>query len=344
MKAVRIHEHGGADRLRYESAPDPELRSAKSAVVKLRAASVNAVDILTRRGPTASTLAFPHVIGSDGAGTVIDVDPRITNLSPGDNVCFYPALACGRCDCCLQGSEYLCGEMRFLGEHEHGTYAECITVPVRNCFPVPRGCTFEDAAALPIAYLTVWRMLLTQVRVRPGEYVLILGNGNVAAAALQVAVRVGARVILASSSDDKIAKAKCLGAEYGVNYTTSGFDKAVRSLTGKRGVDVVVDSVGGDTWLKSLASLAKGGRLVTCGAAAGIKAATDVRRIFWNHLSVFGSTLGSREEFQQLLNFVEATQLKPNIDRVFPLAQAAQAHEYIEERKPFGKVVLRMDA
>jgi NADPH:quinone reductase-like Zn-dependent oxidoreductase len=173
---------------------------------------------------------------------------------------------------------------------------------------------------------------------------LVLGGGGVAAAALQLAVHIGARVLASSSSDDKIAKAKSRGAEHGVNYTRADFAREVRSITGKRGVDVVVDCVGGETWIKSLVALAKGGRLVTCGATAGVHAQTDVRRIFWNHLKIFGSTLGSREEFQQVLNFIEATRTKPVIDGIFPLSEAAAAHHYMEERKPFGKVVLRADA
>jgi NADPH:quinone reductase-like Zn-dependent oxidoreductase len=186
-------------------------------------------------------------------------------------------------------------------------------------------------------------MLVTHVRIKPGEFVLILGSGGVATAALQMAAYIGARVMVTSSSDEKIAKAKSLGAEHGINSTKADFVKAIRSLTGKRGVDIVVDCIGGETWIKSLASLAKGGRLVTCGAAAGAHSPTDVRRIFWNHLTIFGSTLGSREEFQQLLNFIGATQTKPIVDRVFSLGEAALAHQYMEERKPFGKVVLRMD-
>jgi NADPH:quinone reductase-like Zn-dependent oxidoreductase len=344
MRAIRIHEHGGVDRLRYERAPDPEIGSAQNAVVKLCAASLNAVDIRTRRGPTATELAFPHIIGGDGAGIVIEVGRGVTNVRPGDKVCLYPGQGCGRCEFCLHGSEYLCPRMTFLGEREHGTYAEYITVPARNCFLAPCGLTFEEAAALPLVYLTVWRMLVTQVRIKPGERVLILGSGGVAAAALQLALRIGAHVIVTSSNDDKIAKAKSFGAEHGINYRNADFNKATRSLTGKRGVDVVVDCIGGDAWIKSLASLAKGGRLVICGATAGTQSPTDVRRIFWNHLSVFGSTLGSREEFQQLLNFIDATHTKPIIDRVFALGEAALAHQHVEERKSFGKVVLRMDA
>ncbi len=343
MRAIRIHQHGGAEQLRYERAPDARLSSPHDAIVKLCAASLNAIDIQTRRGPVVSELAFPHILGGDGAGVVVEIGDRVTNVSPGDQVCLYPGKGCGECEFCASGRDYLCTRMAILGERDDGTYAEYITVPARNCFPVPCGLAFEEAAALPLVYLTVWRMLITRVRIKPGEHVLILGGGGVATAALQLAAHVGARVIITSSSDDKIAKARSLGAEHGINYAKSEFDKVTRSLTGKRGVDVVVDCIGGDTWIKSLASLAKGGRLVTCGAAGGAHAPTDVRRIFWNHLSLFGSTLGSREEFRQLLNFMETTQIKPMIDRVFPLSEAALAHQYVEERKSFGKVVLRTD-
>ncbi len=343
MRAIRIHQHGGAEQLCYERAPDARLSSPHDAVVKLCAASLNAIDIQTRRGPTANELAFPHILGGDGAGVVVAIGDRVTNVSPGDQVCLYPGKGCGECEFCASGRDYLCARMVILGEREDGTYAEYVAVPARNCFPMPGGLAFEEAAALPLVYLTVWRMLITQVQLKPGEHVLILGGGAVATAALQLATRMGARVILTSSSDSKIAKAKSLGAEHGINYAKTDFDKATRALTGKRGVDVVVDCIGGNTWIKSLACLAKGGRLVTCGAAGGAHSPTDVRRIFWNHLSLFGSTLGSREEFQKLLNFVESTHTKPIIDRIFSLTEAAMAHQYMEERKSFGKVVLRMD-
>jgi NADPH:quinone reductase-like Zn-dependent oxidoreductase len=187
-------------------------------------------------------------------------------------------------------------------------------------------------------------MLITHAAIKPGEYVLILGGGGIAAAALQLALHIGARVIISSGSDDKIAAAIALGAEHGIKYTRADFIPEVRSLTGKRGVDLVVDCIGGETWLKSLAALAKGGRLVTCGAAAGAQSQTDVRRIFWNHLKIFGSSLGSREEFQQVLNFLAATQAKPIIAKIFALSEAAAAHRFMEERKPFGKIVLRVDS
>ncbi len=343
MKAIRIYEHGGADQLCYESAADPRLGSAHDAIVKLCAASLNAIDIQTRRGATANNLSFPHILGADGAGIVVEIGDRVSNISPGDKVCLYPGMGCGQCELCATGRDYLCARMAVLGERENGTYAEYVTVPARNCFSVPRGFAFAEAAAFPLVCLTAWRMLITQAKLKAGERALILGSGGVATAALQMATSIGVWATVASSSDETIAKAESLGAEHGINYTKADLAKEIRSLTGKRGVDVVVDCIGGETWIKSLASLAKGGRLVTCGAAAGAHAPTDVRRIFWNHLAVFGSTLGSREEFRQLLNFMEVTQTKPIIDRAFPLSEAALAHQYMEEEKPFGKVVLRMD-
>ena len=343
MKAICIHEHGSADKLRYEDAPDPHLTSAGDAIVKLASASLNPIDIRTRCGFTAHELSFPHILGGDGAGTIVEIGDQANHVKPGDRVCLYPASGCGHCEFCANGRDYMCAQMAILGERVNGTYAEYINVPARNCFPLPEGLRFEEAAALPIVYLTMWRMLVTHAGIKPGEYILILGGGGVAAAALQLAVHIGARVLVSSSSDDKIAKAKSWGAEHGINYARADLAREVRSVTGKRGVDVVVNCVGGETWIKSLAALVKGGRLVTCGAVAGAHSQTDVRRIFWNHLKIFGSTLGSREELQQVLNFVETTRTKPTIDRIFPLSEAAIAHQYMEERRPFGKVVLRVD-
>jgi NADPH:quinone reductase-like Zn-dependent oxidoreductase len=238
----------------------------------------------------------------------------------------------------------MCIRLRVLGEREDGTYAEYVRLPARNCFPIPRSLSLEEAAAFPLVYITLWRMLVTNAQLKPGEHVLILGiGGGVATAALQVAAHLGAHIIVTSSSDEKLERAKALGAEHGINYRTTDFPQKVRELTGKRGVDVVVDCVGGESWVKSLASLAKGGRLVTCGATTGANPQTDLRRIFWNNLTVFGSTLGSREDFRQVLNFMNSSNTRPIIDRVFPLKDAAAAQKRMEEGKQFGKIVLRMD-
>lgn len=345
MKAVRIHEHGGVEKLRYEEAPEPTLAGPNDVIIKLKAASLNHIDIWIRRGLTGIEVALPHILGADGAGVVTDVGDRVRNVATGDAVCLYPPSGCGRCEFCLTDREYMCIHLRVLGERENGTYAEYTRVPARNCFSIPPGLSFEQAAAFPLVYITVWRMLVTNARLKPGEQVLILGiGGGIATAALQLAARIGTHIIVTSSSDEKLEKAKTLGAEHGINYKNADFAREVRRLTGKRGVDVVVDCVGGDSWIKSLASLAKGGRLVTCGATAGAHPPTDIQRIFWNNLRIFGSTLGDRAEFTEVLNFMAASCTPPVIDRVFSLRDAATAQNRLEQGKQFGKIVLRMDA
>lgn len=345
MKAVRIHEHGGVEKLRYEEAPEPTLAGPNDAIVKLKAASLNHIDIWIRRGLTGIEIALPHILGGDGAGVIAEVGDRVRNIKTGDAVCLYPPSGCGRCEFCITDREYMCVQLRVLGERENGTYAEYARVPARNCFPIPPDLSFEQAAAFPLVYITVWRMLVTNAQLKPGEHVLILGiGGGVATAALQLAAHIGAHIIVTSSSDEKLEKAKTLGSEHGINYKNADFAKEVRRLTGKRGVDVVVDCVGGDGWIKSLASLAKGGRLVTCGATAGANPPTDIQRIFWNNLKIFGSTLGDRAEFREVLNFMEASRTKPVVDQVFPLRDAAAAQKRLEEGKQFGKILLRMDA
>lgn len=345
MKAVRIHEHGGVEKLRYEEAPEPTLAGPNDAIVKLKAASLNHIDIWIRRGLTGVEIALPHILGGDGAGVIAEAGDQVRNIKTGDAVCLYPPSGCGRCEFCINGREYMCVKLRVLGERENGTYAEYARVPARNCFPIPPGLSFEQAAAFPLVYITVWRMLVTNAQLKPGEHVLILGiGGGVATAALQLAAHIGTHIIVTSSSDEKLEKAKTLGAEHGINYKNADFAKEVRRLTNKRGVDVVVDCVGGDGWIKSLASLAKGGRLVTCGATAGANPPTDIRRIFWNNLTIFGSTLGDRADFREVLNFMEASRTKPVVDQVFPLRDAAAAQKRLEEGKQFGKILLRMDA
>ncbi len=343
MKAVRLHGYGGTDKLRYEEAEPPKLASPSDVIVQLKAAALNHIDIWNRRGLTGMEVEMPHILGGDGAGIVAETGPEVANVKKGDAVCLYPATGCGKCEFCLTDSDFMCIHLRVLGERLKGTYAEYVRLPAQNCFPVPPGFSFAEAAAFPLVFITVWRMLVTNARLRPGEQVLILGVGSgVGSAALQIAKQMGARVIVTSSSDAKLERAEKLGADHGINYTKSDFAKETRALTRKRGVDVVVDCVGGDGWAKSLASLAKGGRLVTCGATAGASPVTDLRRIFWNHLSIFGSTLGSREEFRQILNFLGNTGIRPVVDRVFPLAETAAAHERMERSEQFGKIVLHI--
>ncbi len=343
MKAVCIHEHGGLDKLRYEETDDPKLNSFREVVVQLRAAALNRIDLLNREGVTGMEISLPHILGADGAGVVVEVGDGVSKVKKGDAVCLYPPSGCGRCEFCQTDRDFMCLHVRVIGERSQGTYAEYITVPEENCFPIPTGYSFEEAAAFPLVFITVWRMLVTNAALKPGEHVLILGiGGGVASAALLVAKELSSHVIVTSSSDAKLELAKNHGAEHGINYGKADFVKEVRALTGKRGVDVVVDCGGGESWAKSLATLAKGGRLVTCGATAGAFPQTNIPRIFWNQLSIIGSTLGSRQEFQQLLSFCADSGVRPIIDQVFPLKETAAAQQRLEEGKQFGKIVLQV--
>ena len=286
---------------------------------------------------------MPHILGADGAGIVVEAGEQVRNAKKGDAVCLYPASGCGQCEFCLTDRDFMCVHLRVLGERLDGTYAESIKLSGENCFPIPAVLSFEEAAAFPLVFITVWRMVVINAELKPGEHMLILGiGGGVVTAALQLAKHMGAHVIVTSSSDEKLEMAKNWGADHGINYRRSDFAKEVRALTGKRGVDVVVDCVGGDGWSKSLAALAKGGRLVTCGATAGANPATDIRRIFWNQLKIFGSTLGSREEFRQLLTFMQNSGVRPIIDQLFPLKEAAEAQRRLEQARQFGKIVLQI--
>lgn len=343
MKAVQIHEHGGLDKLCYGEVEEPKLTSPEEAIVQLKAAALNHIDLWIRKGLTAMEISLPHILGADGAGIVVEVGTQVSNVKRGDAVCLYPLSGCGQCEFCLADKDFMCLHIRVLGERVKGTYAEYVRLPARNCFLIPPGLSFEEAASFPLVFLTVWRMLVTNAQLKPGEDVLILGiGGGVATAALQVAKQIGAHVIVTSSSDEKLDMAKNWGADHGINYRRCEFSKEVRALTGKRGVDVVVDCAGGESWSHSLASLAKGGRLVTCGATAGASAQTDIRRVFWNHLTIFGSTLGTRREFRQVQSFMGASHLRPVIDEVFPLKEAAEAQKRLEEGKQFGKIVLQI--
>jgi NADPH:quinone reductase-like Zn-dependent oxidoreductase len=343
LQAVRIHEHGGIDKLRYEKVDGPRLTSPTEAIVQLKCAALNRIDLWNREGLTGMDIELPHILGADGAGIVVEVGEAVRNVKRGDAVCLYPPSGCGHCEFCFSDREFMCLSIRVPGERLQGTYAEYIKVSAANCFPIPAGLSFEEAAAFPLVFVTVWRMLVTNAELKPGEHVLILGiGGGVATAALQLAKHMGAHIIVTSSSDEKLELAKNWGAHHGINYLRSDFAKEARALTGKRGVDVVVDSVGGDSWAKGLAALAKGGRLVTCGATGGDHPLTDLRRVFWNQLKILGSTLGSRGEFRQLLRFMQVNGVRPIIDQLFPLEEAAAAQRRLQEGKQFGKVVLRI--
>jgi NADPH:quinone reductase-like Zn-dependent oxidoreductase len=309
--------------------------------VRLHAAGLNRLDVFVREGIPTLKLALPHVLGADGAGHIAAVGSDVTDLEVGDRVVLNPGISCGRCEYCLRGEDSLCIEFKILGEHLPGTYAEQVAVPARNALKIPTDLGFEAAAAAPLVFGTAWRMLVSRAEVRPGEDVLILGAGSgLSTAAIQIAKLAGCTVFVTSSSDEKLQKAKALGADVLVNYKSTPWSKAVWELTGRRGVDVIVDHVGEATFKDSVRSLRKGGRMVVPGATTGPMIELDARYLFWRQLSILGSTMASRREFEEVMKLVFMGRLKPVVDRVFPLEQARMAHEYLDRGEQFGKVVL----
>jgi NADPH:quinone reductase-like Zn-dependent oxidoreductase len=343
MKAAFFREHGGLERIEYGDLPDP-VPGPGQVRVRVRAGSLNHLDIFVRNGIPGIPVALPHVMGSDGAGVVESVGPGVTRVSPGDEVVLNPGVNCGDCEFCRMGEHSLCTTFHLLGEHVAGTFAEYVVAPAINAWPRPAALSWEESAAFPLTFLTAWRMLVSKARVRPGESLLIIGvGGGVAVAALQIAKLLGLTVFVTSGSGEKLARAKELGADAGIDHSATDFAREVRKLTGKRGVDVVLDSVGKATWRQSIAAAAKGGRLLTCGATTGTDPQTDLGRIFWNQLTVFGSTMGTHAEFAEMLRIFRDGKVKPVVDAVFPLGKARDAEQRLEEKRQFGKIVIRVD-
>ncbi len=343
MKAALIEKHGELDELRVMDVPEPHAARGE-VVVQLQAAGMNHLDIWIRKGGRGA-IPMPHILGSDGAGVVAAVGPEVRLLREGDEVMIYPGLWCGRCPRCEEGQQSECVDWGNVGAIVPGTFAQKIALPERNCFRKPSYLNWTEAAALPVAYLTAWRMLTGRAKLSPGETVLIHGiGGGVAVAALQLAKRIGVEVVVTSSSDEKLAKARALGVDHAVNYAKApDVAKAVLdALHGSR-VDVVVDTVGAATWPVGPQVLRKGGRMVACGVTTGSIAPIDIRAVYWNQLTIMGSTLGSVAEFRQLLRACQAWQFRPVIDSTFPLAQARAAQGKMETGQQFGKIVLTME-
>ncbi|MGE0463393.1 MAG: zinc-binding dehydrogenase [Vicinamibacterales bacterium] len=338
MKATRFHEHGGPEVLRYEDAPTP-VPGPGEALVRVRACALNHLDLFQRRGLERVTIPFPHISGADVAGEVAQAPPG--TFEEGRRVMVQPGLACGRCARCLEGRDNECPRYDVLGYQSDGGYAEYVRVPVQNLIALPDAIGFIEAAAFPLAFLTAWHMLVTRARLRAGELVLVLGAGSgVGQAAIQIARLHGARVIATAGSDDKLARARELGAFEVVNHATDDFAGAVRRLTNGRGVDIVVEHVGTATWDRSLRCLSRGGRLVTCGATTGYDARVDLRFLFARQWSLLGSYMGQKAELLRAAELFFAGELMPAVDRVYPLAETAEAHRRLESREAFGKIVL----
>ena len=339
MKAVRFHEHGGPEVLRYDDVPLPEPGPGQ-VLVTLHAAALNHVDLFVRNGGVPKT-PLPHIGGADGAGVVGANGPGAARYPVGTRVFFDPGLSDGTCDYCARGEHSLCDRWEILGEHRDGTFAQAVVMPEVNLRPIPGRMSFEDAAAFPLVFLTAWRMVIGKARVQPGETVLILGiGGGVALAALQIAKHAGAHVFVTSGSDEKLERAKGFGADVLINHKRTDFSKEAWTITEKRGVDVVIENVGASTWPGSIRALAKGGRLVTCGATSGPKPDEDIRRIFQKQITIYGSTMGTRHDWEALTRLLASGVLKPVVDKVYPLEEAAAAQERMERAEQFGKLVL----
>ncbi|HEX4541746.1 MAG TPA: zinc-binding dehydrogenase [Candidatus Acidoferrum sp.] len=340
MKAIVFHQHGGPEVLKYTEAPDPTPR-ANEVLVRVKACALNHLDLWVRRGLPNVPIPLPHVPGSDVAGEIAQIGADVATMRVGQKVVLAPLVSCGKCAACIAGLDNRCRQATNLGYMIDGGCAEFVRAPEINCLPYPENLKWEEAASIPLVFQTAWHMLLARAELQPGEDVLILGAGSgVGTAAIQIAKFFGARVIATAGSDEKLAKAKELGADHLINHKTQKIRDEVRRITNKRGVDVVFEHVGIATWDDSLASLAASGRLVTCGATTGYDAKLDLRFLFSRQLSLLGSYMGTKAELHSVMRLVANGRLKPIVDRIFPLPEAAAAHAYLELGLQFGKVVL----
>jgi NADPH:quinone reductase-like Zn-dependent oxidoreductase len=340
MKAVIFKQHGGPDVLEQTDVPEPTIK-ANEVLVEVRACALNHLDVWVRAGLPNVKIPLPHILGDDIAGVVREVGELVSWTKPGDEVVLHPGVSCGHCEMCLRGQDNFCAEYDIIGYRRDGGYAQFVAVPGINVIPKPKNISWEESAALPLVTLTAWHMLVTRARLQPGEEVLIHAAGSgVGSIAIQIAKLRGARVIATAGSDEKLEKAKELGADEVINYTQADWPKEVKRLTDRHGVDVVVEHTGAETWPGSIAALKSGGRLVTCGATSGFDARTDIRQIFYRQLTILGSFMGAKAELLEAMKFVANGAIRAVVDQSMPFAEARRAHELMEDRAQFGKLVL----
>jgi NADPH:quinone reductase-like Zn-dependent oxidoreductase len=338
MKAIVIRAPGGPETLSYEDWPDPEPGPGE-VLIRVRAAGVNHLDLFMRRG--LPDVRLPVIPGGDVAGEVIAVGPGVATPLPGTAVIVSPVITCGHCRWCLAGADNFCPEQRQFGRNVHGGYAELCVVPAVNALPKPENLDFVGAGSLPVVVTTVWHMLAKLARVQPGETVLVLGAGSgVGSMAIQVSKLFGARVLATAGSDAKLERALALGADAGINHSRQDIAREARRLTDGRGVDVVFEHVGEATWEHSLRSLRRGGRIVTCGATTGNRGKLNLDALFWNNTQILGNRMGTKSDLLEALRFFADGRLHPVVDTTYPLAEAVKAHQRLEAREQFGKVVL----
>jgi NADPH:quinone reductase-like Zn-dependent oxidoreductase len=338
MKAVRIHQFGGPEVLTYEEVPDPQVRKDQ-VLVRVKACSLNHLDLWVRKGLPGVKL--PHILGSDIAGEVAEIGEYVTGFTLGQRVLVAPMHFCGHCVKCVSGLQNQCREFTVLGNGVDGGNCELIAVPAASVIPIPDTLDFNQAASVPLVFVTAWHMLVGLAAVRPGQTVLVLGaSSGVGIAAIEIAKMFHCRVITTAGDAAKLEKARALGADYGINHYQQKLSEEVRKITNKEGVDIVVEHVGAATWDESIRSLRSGGKLVTCGATTGPTVGLDLRHLFARQLSLLGSYMGTMGELYEVLGHVFAGRLKPVVDRAFPLSEIRAAHEYLEKSQMFGKVIL----
>ncbi len=341
MQVIRIHEHGSRDKLQIDSLPVPKVQTDEI-LIKVKTAALNHLDIWVREGIPGVPL--PLIMGSDAAGIVETVGSEAASnfsFSKGDEVLTTPIRSCGHCEFCMQGKDNLCRDFHIPGESIQGVQAEYIMVPAAYVLPKPKNLSWPEAAALPLAAMTAYHMLMPKAHLKSGEWILIYGaSSGIGSMAIQIAKALGAKVITTAGNEEKIQAAEQLGADYVLNYRTQSIGKTVREITGGQGVDVVFEHTGAQTWKDSLRALNKGGRLVTCGATTGPIVKIDLRAIFIKHQQIIGSTMGTRQDMVGILELVKADKLKPVVDKVFPFTEIKNAHQYLEDGRQFGKIAL----
>jgi len=340
MKAVRMHESGGVDKFIYEEAPDPQ-PSHNEVVVRVKGCALNHLEAWAAKAPPGSTFPKPRILGSDVAGVVEALGDAVGGWEVGAPVLLHPGISCHRCQACFNARDNLCSSYGLIGQGFDGGLAEFVAVPAANLIPKPDNLSFEEAAAIPLTFVTAWHMIVTRAGLRRGETVLVNAAGSgVGVAAIQIAKLYGARVIASAGSEPKLDKARELGADEVVNYTTHKLAEEARRLTGGRGVDVVVEHVGGEVFEESVRALARDGRLVTCGATAGPQATLNVTRFFMGHQTILGSFMGTKAELLAAIPYFASGALRPVVDRVYPLSQIREAVQRMLAREQFGKIVL----
>jgi len=343
MRVVALHKHGGPEVLGFEDWPIPEPGPGE-VLVRVEAVALNHLDLWVRKGLPGLKLEYPHILGSDVAGEVVALGHGVADIHVGQKIIVNPGISCGRCRECLSGRDNFCRQYGILGEHLRGGYAELIVVPAANVVPRPPNLSVAEAAAFPLATLTAWQMLVERARVQPGETVVVLGAGSgVGTAGVQIAKLLGAHVIATATSDAKLERVRALGADDVINTVSEDLVEGVRRRTGKRGADVIFEHIGKALFAKAILACARGGRIVTCGATSGHDATIDLRHIFFRQIDILGSTMGSKGMMYDIVAHIAAGRLRAVVDRVLPISQVRAAHELLEDRKQFGKIVLSLD-